>query len=505
MNGNFLLDTNIVIALFAKDANVAQRVANSSVSVPVIVIGELLYGARKSGRVKANVERAEESPNLPPRWLVTSRPRNTQCVLGTTGDAQTNPFPKMTSVCRPRFDDATFQLARGITMCHNLDLRKPDNGEKMMKIRNWLLMLITVFGVWQSTTFASPHDVRMDSRSKHQLMVFLQDITAVPVPYFQKGKISNSSLIEFGITQNALRHPDRLKFFKLGDGGYSRIASKYVAASVEERFGMKISNHSIRDWNYKDGYYVGDAAAFEQLGSQPIKHIKVRDLDGKIYKVYFVVDMAQFDGQPPDLQNSVATLRKYGVGKASRFILISYQKAPNFSVPKPGYSKAASSSLIVPGDRVGPVRLGMTRRQIRAILGVPTYVYYGYKIDHILPCEEYTGYHLAFNNDHADGNVVIIEVKSSRFTTSNGISTNSSFQVVQRRYPRMTMILQNVQDMWSFSYCSQSDGIGFCFDGLPVTDDPVRDKKLRPGASQKIVAIAVYKRGGNWKKFYSSE
>lgn len=60
MNGNFLLDTNVVIALFAKDANVAQRVSNSSVSVPVIVIGELLYGARKSGRVEANVERAED-------------------------------------------------------------------------------------------------------------------------------------------------------------------------------------------------------------------------------------------------------------------------------------------------------------------------------------------------------------------------------------------------------------------------------------------------------------
>lgn len=60
MNGSFLLDTNIVIALFAKDANVAQTVADAAVCVPVIVIAELLSGARKSGRVEANVERAEE-------------------------------------------------------------------------------------------------------------------------------------------------------------------------------------------------------------------------------------------------------------------------------------------------------------------------------------------------------------------------------------------------------------------------------------------------------------
>ena len=60
MSGKYLLDTNIVIALFAKDENVSQKVTDAdAVFASSIVVGELLFGALKSGRVKANVERAE--------------------------------------------------------------------------------------------------------------------------------------------------------------------------------------------------------------------------------------------------------------------------------------------------------------------------------------------------------------------------------------------------------------------------------------------------------------
>jgi len=47
--GRHLLDTNIVIALFARDSAVQLRLAEASeVFVPSIVIGELYYGALKS-------------------------------------------------------------------------------------------------------------------------------------------------------------------------------------------------------------------------------------------------------------------------------------------------------------------------------------------------------------------------------------------------------------------------------------------------------------------------
>jgi tRNA(fMet)-specific endonuclease VapC len=61
MSGRFLLDTNIVIALFADEAIVKDNLAQASeVFIPSIVIGELCYGARKSGRVEANLAKVDE-------------------------------------------------------------------------------------------------------------------------------------------------------------------------------------------------------------------------------------------------------------------------------------------------------------------------------------------------------------------------------------------------------------------------------------------------------------
>ena len=48
MSGDFLLDTNIVIALFDEDEDVMDNIQRAgSVSIPSIVIGELYYGAYK--------------------------------------------------------------------------------------------------------------------------------------------------------------------------------------------------------------------------------------------------------------------------------------------------------------------------------------------------------------------------------------------------------------------------------------------------------------------------
>ncbi len=56
-----LLDTNIVIALFAQEASVLEQFARAvGIVLPCIVLGELYYGARKSGRVAANVKRVDE-------------------------------------------------------------------------------------------------------------------------------------------------------------------------------------------------------------------------------------------------------------------------------------------------------------------------------------------------------------------------------------------------------------------------------------------------------------
>ena len=60
MSGRFLLDTNIVIAIFAGEDTVWDRLTQvDEVYIPSIVLGELYYGARNSGRVAQNVARID--------------------------------------------------------------------------------------------------------------------------------------------------------------------------------------------------------------------------------------------------------------------------------------------------------------------------------------------------------------------------------------------------------------------------------------------------------------
>lgn len=61
MAGKFLLDTNIIIALFAGERTVLQRLRTAErVFLPCIAVGELFYGAQKSKQARSNVDRIEE-------------------------------------------------------------------------------------------------------------------------------------------------------------------------------------------------------------------------------------------------------------------------------------------------------------------------------------------------------------------------------------------------------------------------------------------------------------
>lgn len=57
-SGKYLLDTNIVIAMFADEEKIQERRQNADkVFLPSPVVGELCYGARKSSRPIANLTR----------------------------------------------------------------------------------------------------------------------------------------------------------------------------------------------------------------------------------------------------------------------------------------------------------------------------------------------------------------------------------------------------------------------------------------------------------------
>ena len=61
MTGDVLLDTNIVIALLAVEAQVVQRISTAPMAfLPAIVVGELCFGARKSSQAAANLMRIDE-------------------------------------------------------------------------------------------------------------------------------------------------------------------------------------------------------------------------------------------------------------------------------------------------------------------------------------------------------------------------------------------------------------------------------------------------------------
>lgn len=58
MNGDYILDSNVVIGVFRNHAETIEKVGHlRKIYIPVIVLGELYYGANKSSQtLKRNLE-----------------------------------------------------------------------------------------------------------------------------------------------------------------------------------------------------------------------------------------------------------------------------------------------------------------------------------------------------------------------------------------------------------------------------------------------------------------
>ncbi len=85
--GGSLTDTNVAIASFKEEELVLEKlrdIPSEQIFVPVIVLGELHYGARKSTRIEENLRRLEaftESSNVLKCDATTAR------IYGATRDA----------------------------------------------------------------------------------------------------------------------------------------------------------------------------------------------------------------------------------------------------------------------------------------------------------------------------------------------------------------------------------------------------------------------------------
>jgi tRNA(fMet)-specific endonuclease VapC len=61
MNGKYLLDTNIIVGLFAKEPKIHTHIAKAEeILIPCIAVGELYYGAWKSKHKEKNLEQLDE-------------------------------------------------------------------------------------------------------------------------------------------------------------------------------------------------------------------------------------------------------------------------------------------------------------------------------------------------------------------------------------------------------------------------------------------------------------
>lgn len=61
MSGSYLLDTNIIIGLFAGEESITKYLKQSEeIFISSIALGELYYGAQNSRRIQDNLDRIEE-------------------------------------------------------------------------------------------------------------------------------------------------------------------------------------------------------------------------------------------------------------------------------------------------------------------------------------------------------------------------------------------------------------------------------------------------------------
>lgn len=61
MSGDYILDSNIVIDIFRNDTDTIKSVSQlSTIYIPVIVLGELYYGANKSNQTSKRIIEVEQ-------------------------------------------------------------------------------------------------------------------------------------------------------------------------------------------------------------------------------------------------------------------------------------------------------------------------------------------------------------------------------------------------------------------------------------------------------------
>lgn len=130
----YIVDTNVAIAMLAQRQSVVERLSNiapEELGLSVVVIGELLFGARRSARMQSNVARvqalAERFPVLPVTRAIVERYGIVRADLAARGLAKSD------------FDliIACTALDRGATLVTN-DAALKDGSIVQLVVEDWL-------------------------------------------------------------------------------------------------------------------------------------------------------------------------------------------------------------------------------------------------------------------------------------------------------------------------------------------------------------------------------
>jgi len=111
-------------------------------------------------------------------------------------------------------------------------------------------------------------EIILSSTMRKQLNTFFSNFSEAWVPPFQKGKMPNSTLIQFGIMHNVINNRKLIHELRDGNGALTR---QYVEQSVKKYFGnAKIVHGTIPGYRYTNGQYTfplgdGEELRFAQL------------------------------------------------------------------------------------------------------------------------------------------------------------------------------------------------------------------------------------------------
>lgn len=98
--------------------------------------------------------------------------------------------------------------------------------------------------------------IKLTDAEHKKLNIFFSNFSETYVKAFDKGKISDSELINFGFHHNNINNYKRIKGENINGTTYFVLSKEYVFESINKYFGIDISNHKLENGQKITGTYL---------------------------------------------------------------------------------------------------------------------------------------------------------------------------------------------------------------------------------------------------------